>query len=207
MKKTLFPLAVATLLWFLMFFPSLAGMVPFWPTMTCSAIILTTLAFILGRNDKKVPMPKVSWWSQCLWGIVLAVVLWGVFWVGDKVSQMMFDFAREQVDGIYSIKADTPAWIIGILLLCIIGPAEELFWRGFLQRRFAAQYGAWTGFFVTWACYTFIHIWSGNFMLICAAAACGFCWGILYRFFPQYLPALIISHALWDAAAFVVFPL
>ena len=55
-------------------------------------------------------------------------------------------------------------------------------------------------------CYTLVHVWSGNLMLLLAAAACGFCWGLLYCLLPKRLPALILSHALWDAAAFVFFP-
>ena len=55
-------------------------------------------------------------------------------------------------------------------------------------------------------CYTLVHVWSGNLMLLFAAAACGFCWGLLYCLLPKRLPALILSHALWDAAAFVFFP-
>lgn len=43
-------------------------------------------------------------------------------------------------------------------------------------------------------------------MLIVAAGVVGGCWGLIYRFFPRSLTALIISHAVWDACAFVLFP-
>ena len=43
-------------------------------------------------------------------------------------------------------------------------------------------------------------------MLIVAAGVVGGCWGLIYRFVPQSLTALIISHAVWDACAFVLFP-
>ena len=35
----------------------------------------------------------------------------------------------------------------------------------------------------------------------------GAVWGFLYYIKPKWLPALVISHALWDAAVFVVFPI
>lgn len=202
-KSTLFSVAIAALLWFVMFSPWTAHLVNFWITMAASGIILTTLAFRYGRKHEQF---TPGWLQQLLLGIGIAVVLWGVFWLGDKVSQWMFDFARPQVDGIYDMKADMPLWSIALLLLFIIGPAEELFWRGFVQRNMEQKYGPWTGFIAATLCYTLVHIWSFNFMLIVAAAACGFCWGILYRFRPQWLPALVISHSLWDAAAFVIFP-
>ena len=213
---------LAAVLWFVMFSPWTAPHVNFWLMMTLSAICLTTYAFYAGgcplsATCPSAPSPQagqqspprgtgVSLWQQVLLGIALAIVLWGVFWVGDKVSQWMFGFARPQVDAIYTIKAGTSPTLIAALLLLIIGPAEELFWRGYVQRQMMARWGADTGFLVATLCYTLIHIWSLNFMLVMAALACGVIWGGLYRLRPDWLPALILSHALWEAAAFVVFP-
>ena len=120
-------LLAAALLWFVMFSPWTATLVPFWPAMTCSALLLTCLAFLFGGRP--------AWHfrlSDVLWGVAIAVVLWGVFWLGDKVSQWMFDFARPQVDLIYGMKdGQSPLWV-SLALLLIIGPAEELFWRDIL---------------------------------------------------------------------------
>jgi membrane protease YdiL (CAAX protease family) len=44
-------------------------------------------------------------------------------------------------------------------------------------------------------------------MLTMAALVAGFAWGILYRFFPEKFGAIIISHALWDVAVFIWFPI
>ena len=105
------------------------------------------------------------------------------------------------------MKDGTPSWLIALLLLFIIGPAEELFWRGYVQRTLTQRWTANTGFVVTTLIYTAVHLPSMNFMLIMAAFTCGFCWGLLYRLFPQHFPAIVLSHARWDAAAFVWFPL
>ena len=134
-------------------------------------------------------------------------MLWGMFWVGDKLSSLMFGFARGQVDSIYGIKTSLPSWLIGLLLLLIIGPAEELFWRGFIQYGLSLRWGENWGFVVTTAIYTLIHLWSFNFMLIMASLVCGIVWGGLYRLRPQWLPALVVSHAVWDACVLVVFPI
>lgn len=32
-------------------------------------------------------------------------------------------------------------------------------------------------------------------------------WGLIYRLRPQMLPALIVSHALWDALVFIWLPI
>ena len=201
MKQLICSLLIAALLWFLMFSPIISLPVSFWWAMTFSAIILITLAFILGgKQPIRIRLSEVGM------GIGIAVLLWGVFWVGDKMSQWMFDFARPQVDLIYGMKdGQSPLWV-SLALLLIIGPAEELFWRGYIQRTLSATYSPNVSFLVTTAVYSLVHLPSSNFMLIMAALVCGIAWGGLYRLFPHHLAAIILSHALWDAAAFVWFP-
>ncbi|MBQ2526010.1 MAG: CPBP family intramembrane metalloprotease, partial [Bacteroidales bacterium] len=140
-------------------------------------------------------------------GVGIAFALWWAFKAGDKISQLMFSFARPQVDMIYGMKDGTSGRLISLLLLLIIGPAEEIFWRGYVQRTLAAEGSADKAFIITTLAYTLVHIPSLNPMLILAAMVCGIAWGGLYRLFPDRLPAIILSHALWDAAAFVWFPL
>lgn len=235
MKKLILSIILAAVLWFVMFFPYLPIALNFWAVMTFSALLLTACALAFGGRP-----PLRLHWSEVALGVAIAVVLWGVFWLGDKCSQWLFDFARPQVDMIYGIKQGTPPALIALLLLLIIGPAEEIFWRGYVQRSitehlsrhaqatgasdtvaFAHTTGAsdtvafthTTGasatiaFALATAVYTLIHVASLNFMLTMAALVCGIVWGALYRLFPQHFTAIIISHALWDAAVFVWFPI
>lgn len=127
----------------------------------------------------------------------------------------MFSFARPQVDNIYALKDGSMKWLLAAQLLLLTGPAEEIFWRGCLQRAIGDKLEGRTGLknprllaaLITLAAYTLIHIWSFNFMLTMAALVAGAVWGLLYYLKPQWLPALIVSHAIWDAAVFVVFPI
>ena len=103
-------LLVAALLWFVMFSPFTAPHVNFWVCMTASALILTCFAFAFGGSKsigtdmpaKDTPPATFT----CVLGIIIAACLWGVFFVGDKVSQIILPFAREQVNIIYNIKGD-----------------------------------------------------------------------------------------------------
>ena len=205
--RLLTPIMVAAGLWFYMFSPWTAGVTNFWYAMTVSALILIFMAWALGRDSQSSIFNFQFSFYQLLLGLVLAAALWGVFWVGDKLSSLMFGFAREQVDSIYGMKTGIQPWLIALLLLFIIGPAEELFWRGFIQHKLSLHWGENWGFAVTTAIYTLIHLWSFNFMLIMAALVCGIVWGGLYRLQPKWLPALVVSHAVWDACVFVVFPI
>ena len=204
MKRLLFTIILATVLWTVMFSPWTAHYVNFWWMMTASACVLSLCATIFAPG----------WWkrvrltpSNIFWGVVIAVALWGVFWVGDKLSQLMFDFARPQVDTIYGMKEGESPWLLTVLMLFLIGPAEEIFWRGYVQHNLSLRWNPNLGFVVTTLVYALVHAGSMNFMLSMAAMVAGAAWGLLYRLFPERFAAIIISHALWDVAVFIWFPI
>jgi len=215
---------VAFVLWTVMFSPWTAPHLNFWLCMSVSAVILTVLAFALGGAWWKhldIPQGKALryWVENILLGILIAVALWGVFWLGDKLSQLLFPtFARMQVNTIYGMKSGFNPWVLSLLLLFVIGPAEEIFWRGFLQRLLADHLKPLRIADLTLGprclalilgvlVYALVHIFSLNFMLVMAALVCGAAWGILYWLMPNRFPAILLSHALWDAAVFIWFPL
>jgi len=202
-KEITLPVLLAFVLWTLMFSPWTSVYIPFWIGMSVSALILIGLSLYLGGKPQLSIKP-----IDLVVGIGLAVVLWGVFWVGDKVSQWLFpSFARMQVDSIYDMKSGWSPWVLSALLLLIIGPAEELFWRGYIQRRLSEKVQPWMAYVITVGIYTLVHLFSFNFMLIMAAMVCGLIWGLMYYLMPQRLGAIVLSHALWDAAVFIWFPI
>ena len=205
-KGVTLPIMVAALLWFVMFSPWTAPHVNFWVTMALSGVVLTGLATWCSPELREQVRGLLGWRNVAL-GVAIAATLWGVFWIGEKVAVWMFPFAEGQIGSIYSMKQGTNPWIIGALLLLVIGPAEELFWRGFVQQRLGKRWGPWMGFVATTAVYALVHIWSLNFMLVASAAVVGGAWGLIYRFWPKGLWALVVSHAVWDVAVFLLFPI
>ena len=182
MKKLVAGIVLATVLWTIMFSPWTAPHVNFWVMMTCSAVSLTLFTC----------WARPGWWKEIsfgvkdiFWGVVLAAALWGVFWLGEFFSTMLFDFARPQVDSIYGMKEGENPLVLSLLMLFIIGPAEEIFWRGCIQNRFSARWTPTVGFIVTTLVYSLVHISKFNFMLIMAAMVAGIVWGLAYRFFPE----------------------
>ena len=204
MKRLTFTIILAAVLWSIMFLPVTAPHINFWWMMTVSACILSTLSTIFNPG----------WWKRVklsgrgvLEGIAIAVALWGIFWIGDKLSQIIFNFARGQVDLIYGMKEGESPWLLTALMLFLIGPAEEIFWRGYVQQTLQNRWNPNAGFVVTTLIYAIVHAGSCNFMLVMAALVAGAAWGLLYRLFPDKFFAIILSHALWDVAVFVWFPI
>ena len=203
MKKLIIPVLIAAFLWFLMFSPWTSQFFNFWIAMAISATILITISL----TQRKSILDQFNFnWKAIGFGLLSAVVLWMVFYLNDFFSKMLFDFARPQVDSIYAMKEGQNKILLILGLLFIIGPAEEIFWRGYVQDRLIGKYGEWTAFIITTLIYALVHIWSFNFMLVMAALICGIFWGLMYRYSKNLVP-LVISHAVWDVAVFILFPI
>lgn len=204
MKKLGIAILVAAIFWFVMFSPWTAPHVNFWYVMMIAAGTLTGFSLLFGKEWKSTISFNVK---DVALGIGSAVALWGVFYLGNEISNFLFDFARPQVDNVYAMKdGESPIFLI-LALLFWIGPAEEIFWRGYVQRKLeGTKYGKWGAFIITTLIYAFVHIWAFNFMLFMAALCCGIFWGFMYMK-NRNLLTVLISHALWDVAVFILFPI
>lgn len=199
-KTVVISLIIATLLWFLMF---VIKPFNFWIEMSLSILLLVTIALFSERNlisFKKITLRHI------LIGIVSAILLYFVFYVGNIISGYLFPFKDAQISSVYSNKAQGNSLLIGGLLLFVIGPGEEIYWRGFIQNFLSKKFGENKGYIFATLLYAGVHIITLNFMLIIAALVCGLFWGWIYKKEKSLVP-VIISHAIWDFTIFVLFPL
>lgn len=144
-------------------------------------------------------------WRKAWYGLLSAVFLYVFFFACNKLSRWLFPWAGAGIDGVYAFKGGAAALRIGLLMALVIGPGEELLWRGLLQGGLEAKHGPLRAFLLAAALYTGVHVFSFNPMLIIAAAVCGAYWGLLWLFFRSPLLNMV-SHTLWDIAVFLVFP-
>lgn len=204
MKAVAGLVGLAAALWLVMFSPWTAGAVSFWLTMSLAAGLLGGAALFVDRAR----LAEVYCFRprHVAIGVGSAALLYGLFFVGQVVSTRILPFAGDEIGGVYATRSEAPPALIGALLLLWIGPAEEVFWRGFVQRRLAERWGTAGGLVAATAAYTLVHAWAGNLMLLAAAGLCGLFWGALYARTRSVWPGLI-SHALWDLVIFVLLPL
>ncbi|GEQ22962.1 abortive infection protein [Clostridium butyricum] len=199
-KTVVISLIIAALLWFLMF---VIKPFNFWVEMSLSILLLITIVLFLERNlisFKKITLRHI------LIGIISAIVLYFVFYAGNIISGYLFPFKDAQISSVYSNKAQGNSLLIGGLLLFVIGPGEEIYWRGFIQNFISKKFGENKGYIFATLLYAGVHIITLNFMLIIAALVCGLFWGWIYKKEKSLVP-VIISHAIWDFTIFVLFPL
>jgi len=125
--------------------------------------------------------------------------------VGDRLARLILPQGSAEIRAIYGLETLRPRKELAARLAFIIGPAEELFWRGLLQARFMRRYGTVPGLVLATAAYGGAHIVTGNLTLIAAATVAGAFWGALAALgVPP--GALIISHSTWDVFTFLVAP-
>lgn len=191
---------LAALFWFVTFYLAWAS---FWIKISFSAATLAILSLLLQPNRKE--RIRIDARAVAL-GLASAAILYFIFWTGKAVSEVILPFSGGQIGGIYDKGSGTPMWVIALLLFFVTGPSEELYWRGYLQKNLMVRYGQWQGWLLATAIYAAVHIWSFNFMLIGAAAVAGAFWGAMYWRLKNLTP-VIISHSVWSAVIFVVFPM
>ncbi|MDP4979265.1 MAG: CPBP family intramembrane metalloprotease, partial [Desulfobacterales bacterium] len=158
---------LAAVLWCITFYLTWAT---FWIKISFSAATLALLSIWLQPNCKEHLKFNTS---AFILGLLSASVLYLIFWVGKMVSIVLLTFAGSQIGGIYDKGAGTSMWWIALLLFFITGPAEELYWRGYLQKNLMIRFGQWQGWLLATTIYAGVHIWSFNFMIIGAAAVAG----------------------------------
>ena len=193
-------IVLATVLWFVTFYLTWAT---FWIKISFSAATLAILSHCLQPNRKEHLKFNTN---AFILGFLSALVLYLIFWLGKIVSTALLTFAGPQIGGIYDKGVGTPMWGIALLLFFITGPAEEFYWRGYLQKNLMARFGQWQVWLLATTIYAGVHIWSFNFMLIGAAGVAGAFWGGMYWRFKNLAP-VIISHSIWSTVIFAVFPM
>ena len=165
----------------------------FWEHMTLTGFLLGTMAL---ANDAELRRVKFRERDVAL-GLVSAGGLYAIFQAGDRMARRLMPKGSQEIRDIYALRSLRPKAEIATRLATIIGPAEELFWRGFVQQRIGAPGAA--------LAYGGAHLVTGNATLIGAASVAGIYWGLL-RAIGMSMPALITSHVAWDIWIFLLAP-
>jgi membrane protease YdiL (CAAX protease family) len=165
----------------------------FWERMTLTGFVLGNMALANESDLRRMRMRPLD----LVQGIGSAAILYGIFTLGDQLARAVMPRGSKEIRDIYALRALAPRDEIAARLATVIGPAEELFWRGFVQRRAGGLAAA--------AGYGGAHLVTGNATLVGAAAVAGIYWGLLRRL-GMSMPALITSHIAWDIWIFLLAP-
>jgi membrane protease YdiL (CAAX protease family) len=173
----------------------------FWQRMTLTGTALGSLALLTSRPARRMRIGP----GAVAVGLVSAAVLYGTFRVGDAFARRFVPGGDAEIRDIYTLRTLRPRTEIAARLATVIGPAEELFWRGLVQEALMGRFGRWRGAALAAMAYGGVHVVTGNFTLFGAAGIAGAHWCALYAAGVP-LGALVVSHVTWDIWIFLVQP-
>jgi len=173
----------------------------FWSRMTATGTVLGSLARVANPSLRRTQIGP----REVTLGLASAAALYGTFKLGDRFARRFVPGGSDQIGDIYSLRDLEPRGETAARLVAVIGPAEELFWRGLVQEALMRRYGRWTGAAMAAVAYSAVHVTSGNFTLMGAAGVAGAHWCALYAAGVP-IGALIVSHCAWDVWIFLVQP-
>lgn len=199
-NKYIFLSVVLFIIWYIVF---VWQPLSFWLLMSGGILVLISISLIL--KGKSV-LPGSLNFSDFFWGLLSALVLYFIFWIFFKIGNLIFPDISESVKEVYKLADGYNFWFLTGLMLFIIGPGEEIFWRGFLQKHLEKNFSSFKAFIMVAAGYILVHIITGKWILVGASALAGIFWGALYLW-KHRLWIVIISHAFWEIIIFLIIPI
>ncbi|MBE3589411.1 MAG: CPBP family intramembrane metalloprotease [Firmicutes bacterium] len=204
-----FDVALAAALWIVVF---AWHPLPFWWLMLPAMAVLGALGAY-----RRTRLPRSASTSQhrphgtvadaardALIGVATAILLYAFFAAGHALLSRLPGFAG----GVTTVYRMTrlPKWLMAGLLLFVAGPAESVFWQGYVLETGLRRWSPGAAWAASVVPYALVHCASGNPALVAAALAGGAFWSYLYLRMRRLLP-VIVSHAIWDLIMLVILPL
>ena len=173
----------------------------FWQRMTGTAIGLGSLSLLSSKELRRQRLEP----SDLALGAAIATGLYGVFAIGDRAARVLMPNGDQDIGNIYELRRLRSRLELALRLALVIAPAEELFWRGLLQGALGRRLGRSKAAAASAALYGGAHLCTGNLTLVGAATVAGAGWSGLAAVGTP-MPALVVSHCLWDVWIFLVRP-
>lgn len=172
----------------------------FWYLYTATILFLISYAIINEKLDDEVPTKQ-----YLAYGVISGLALYFLFFVGNWMLTILPGSLDKQVVKIYARYPLEWVWHY-LVLIFIIVPGEEIFWRGFVQKRLMKYMNQVVAVFVAAAINAAALYFSGFTILIVAAFMSGIVWGLLYMW-KRSIPLLIVSHLTFDLLLLIILPL
>jgi membrane protease YdiL (CAAX protease family) len=195
-----FRLLLGIILAHLLLFLSFQDKSIFWYIYTGSLLLLITFAILQEDVDD-----QRGFFSYLSIGVLSGLLLYGLFWLGyHAVGFLQLGFQRD-IHQLYRRFGPSLLWEYFALVL-VAGPGEEIFWRGFIQKRLLTHFKPKVAIIIGALLFASVHAYSGKLIFIVGALFSGMVWGTLY-YWKKSMPLVIVSHLIFDLMLFILFPL
>jgi membrane protease YdiL (CAAX protease family) len=172
----------------------------FWPFFSLSMLIMIGLAY----TQEGIVIKRISW-GAASYGIVSGTFLYIIFALGKLLIVALKLPLLQGLTALYQTVSPRVWWHY-LVLFAIIIPGEELFWRGYIQRRLTRVMPPSRGILLSTLLYAAAHLCSGSLLLVIAALVGGVFWGGIYHRTGS-IEIAILSHLTFDLLLLVLLPL
>jgi membrane protease YdiL (CAAX protease family) len=172
----------------------------FWYMFTATMLILISYSIIKEHIDDVAPLS-----IYLTYGLISGLLLFGLFWLGNLIFELLHISVQTDISRLYKLFSPTLFWHYLSLMLIAV-PGEEIFWRGFIQKRLLHYFGFKGSVFISSLMYASVNLYTGEWILIFATFIAGLFWGTLYVW-KRSIPLVIVSHLVFDLFIFILLPL
>lgn len=172
----------------------------FWYMYTFTMLLFMALSFVLVKMED-----EVQTWEYLVFGIGYGTLTYGLIATAYRLASIFTDDAAISVERFLSVYGPTTVWHY-LLLMLIIAPGEELFWRGFIQQKLKNYMSPFFAVLVASLLFGLSMSFSGFWLGVLAAVTSGMLWGILYEW-KKSMPLIIIAHITMTILLFLILPL
>jgi len=202
-------LPIATLAWLFGF--AWVGWAGSWIPLATLSVLAAARLLVVDVNTRELLKPRPgSWLLGAAGGAAMVALTYALYGPLAAVFPRL-PAATRQLYEVLRALGYRPLALGGLVL--VVSACEEVVWRG---RPLAAAAAAAGSRRLTWpavarvaglaALYGSAHLTSGSLLLAALGAGCGFAWGLL-RVGGRSLWPAIVTHAAWDLAVLVAWPL
>jgi uncharacterized protein len=172
----------------------------FWYMFTASMLILISFSIVNEEIDDSIPLHH-----YLLLGIISGFLLYIIFFLGYVMLKKMNIPIDNHVSDLYKFFSPNQFWHYLVLMLIVV-PGEEIFWRGYVQKRLLKQDKLWVSVLISALLYASIALYTGEWPLFLASFIAGVFWGGLFAW-KRSIPLVIVSHLIFDLFLFILLPL
>jgi len=158
------------------------------------------VSFALGKIED-----DVQTWEYLVFGIGYGTLTYGLIATAYRFFSLFTDKATVSVEQFLNDFGPISVWHYMLLILIII-PGEELFWRGFIQQKLKAYMSPFFAVLTSSLLFGLSMSFSGFWLGVLAAITSGLLWGLLYEW-KKSMPLIIIAHITMTILLFLVLPL
>lgn len=172
----------------------------FWYMYTFSLLVLMSFSMLFTKI-----FDEMATWKSLIYGLGFGTLIYGVIAGSYEVIRLSPFHIEDSVSGFLSTFAPNSVWHI-LLLMFVIVPGEEIFWRGYVQQKMKKYVSASGAVLISSMLFGLAIGLSGFVPGILAAVAAGIILGFLYEW-KKSMPLLIITHLVMIVLLFLVKPL